>query len=138
MKQGRIVIAFNLLMKLYRIEGASFGTSSVLFNTKRRLQPFVEHQAEQESLLAEKYGDGQNDDGSLKMTQENQALFFADLKKIQETEVDYDYNPVRLILDDHEFKLLGLNGEKMEALEGFMDIEVDGMKTSDFAGSDRE
>ena len=52
MKQGKIVIAFNLLMKLYRIEGVSFGTSSVLFNTKRRLQPFVEHQAEQESMLA--------------------------------------------------------------------------------------
>lgn len=138
MKQGRIVIAFNLLMKLYKIEGASFGTSSVLFNTKRRLQPYVEHQAEQESLLAEKYSDGQNADGTLKMEQDQQAQFFADLKKIQETEVDFEYKPVRLVLDDHEFKLLGLNGEKMEALEGFMDIEVDGKKTSDFAGSDEE
>lgn len=136
MKQGRIVIAFNLLMKMYKIEGASFGTSSVLFNTKRRLQPYVEHQAEQESLLAEKYSDGQNADGTLKMEQDQQAQFFADLKKIQETEVNFEYKPARLVLDDHEFKLLGLNGEKMEVLEGFMDIEVDGMKTSDFAGSD--
>ena len=138
MKQGKIVIAYNLLVKLYKIEGASFGVSSVLFNVKRRLEPYVEHQAEQETRLAEKYNDGANPDGSLKMEPEKQAKFFADLKKIQETEVDFDYKPAHLILDDKEFKLLGLNGEKLEILDGFMDIEVDGMKTSDFAGSDSE
>ena len=98
----------------------------------------MEHQAEQETLLAEKYSDGENADGSLKMDPDQQAQFFAELKKIQETEIDFSYKPVKMVLDDHEFRLLGLNGEKMEQLEGFMDIEVDGKKASDFAGSDSE
>ena len=138
MKQGKIVNAFKLLTKLYKIEGVPFGVSSILYNTKNRLQPYVDHQAEQEERMAEEISDGLNPDGSYKMNEEQKERFFKELDEIQKTEVAFDLKPVRLQLTNEQVMLLGITGEKLEALDGFMIIEVDGKTTADYTGGDSE
>ena len=138
MKQGKIVNAFKLLTKLYRIEGVPFGVSSILYNTKNRLQPYVDHQAEQEERMAEEISDGMNPDGSYKMDETQQKLFLKKLDDIQKTEVEFDHKPVRLQLTEEQAMLLGINGEKIDTLAGVMIIEVDGKTTADYTGGDSE
>ena len=42
MRQGKINVAFRVLCDLYRVKGLPFDLSSMLFNQKRNLQPFVQ------------------------------------------------------------------------------------------------
>ena len=133
MKQGHINIAHGTLSRLYRIEGLPFGLSSCLFNAKRRLDPYIEHQQEQEIAALEANGE-MNPDGSYTLTDEQKKAFNDLLLEIREADVEYDYKPVKISITAELCEKMGITGETNEALDGIVIIEVDGKTSEDFAG----
>lgn len=125
MKQGKITSAFNTLTKMYRTKGLPFGISSILFNMKRQLEPYRDHQAEQEELLAEKYSGGEMDEnGGYKMDGVARTLFAKDLIAMQNTEVECDVKPVTIDLNDELCEKMGITGETIDMLEGFIEFKM--------------
>ena len=138
MKQGRIVSAYKTLTALYKVKGIPFGISCVLYNVKQRLEPYVECQDEQEIAMAEEISDGMNPDGTYKMDSVQRQEFFRRLDEIMNTEVEYDHKPVRIQLNEELVQILGITGEIVEVLDGFVIIEVDGKTAADYTGGDNE
>lgn len=133
MKQGHINVAHGTLSRLYRIAGLPFGLSSCLFNLKRRLDPYIEHQQEQEIAALESNG-VMNPDGSYTLTDEQKKAFNDRIVEIRESEVEYDYKPVKISLTKELCEKMEITGETNEALDGIVVIEVDGKTADDFAG----
>lgn len=133
MKQGFISTAHRILVKLYDIAGLPFGLSSCLFNLKRRLDPYIEHQTEQEFALIEANNSGKNPDGSYTLNEEQKVIVTETINKMLETEVDYDYKPVLIEISDDLYQKMGMTGKMIESLEGIATIVVDGKSASDFS-----
>ena len=134
MKQGQIIVAYKKLIDMYKIPGLDFGTSSILYNVKSRLQPYAEHQDELEITLAEEMSEGVNPDGSYKMDQVMRTEFFRKIDDMLKAEVQYDYKTVNLNLTEEQVHILGITGETIEMLKGIIEIFVDGKTAADFGG----
>lgn len=122
MKQGNITTAFKAVCNLYKVKGLPFSLSSRLFTLKRKLQPFVECQQEQEMELLERWN-ALNPDGTLNVTSENVHQVNAGLNEIQTADVDWTEPPIKITLTDDLAEKLGITGEILEKLEGFVDFE---------------
>ena len=127
MKQGKINVAFRVLCDLYRIKGLPFGLSSMLFNMKRRLQPYVEHYNETEAEVLEKW-DALTPTGMVRtdMAAADVAKINKELDEIRSTEVEYDAKPITITLTDELTEKLGITGEIIEQLDGFVVFEMEG------------
>ena len=124
MKQGRITAAYSMIMQLYRVKGVPFQISVDLLRKKRELQVFVDCQAEQEEKMAEEIAGGVNEDGSYPMDQAKQAIFRRELAKIQEEDVNYDLEPITIKLTPELVERMGICGEVMDVLDGFVIFEM--------------
>ena len=124
MKQGKIMAAYDMLKKKYRIEGVPFGVSDILFRTKKKLEPYIEHESEQEMMLVERLSSGMNPDGSYQMTEEQKTEFMQELNRIQNTDVDFDLQPATIQLTDDLVIILGFCGEVMDVLDGIIHFEM--------------
>ena len=114
MKQGKIVAAYKTLMRLNKVPGLPFSLCNKLFMKKRELEPYFQSQREQENVLIE--ASGQKPDEGYDLTPEIKR----EIRKIAETDVDYEVNPVEISLTDEQCEKLGLTGEIMEILDGFI------------------
>ena len=124
MKQGRITAAQAAIMQLYRFKGIPFQISVDLLKMKRDLQVYVDCQAEQEEQMALEISGGMNEDGSYPMDQAQQAKFRKELAKIQEEEVNYDLEPITIRLTPDLVERMGISGEVMDILDGFVIFEM--------------
>lgn len=122
MKQGKITQAYKTVFDLYRVKGLPFSLSSRLFTLKRKLQPFVEHQQEQEYALLEEWN-AINPDDTLCITTENVNQVNAGMKKISESEVEWNEPPITITLDADLTEKLGITGAIIEQVEGFIDFK---------------
>ena len=125
MKQGRIVVAWTEIGILYKTKGVPFGISSQLFTLKRKLQPFVEHQQEQEIAALEEIG-AVNTDMTVNVTDENCKQINDIMREIRETEVEYNEEPTTIKLTDAICEKLGVSGETIDKLDGFVVFEMEG------------
>lgn len=122
MTQGKITVAFKTVSELYKAKGVPYMISKRLYNLKRKLQPHFEFQQEKELDLLEEW-DAINPDGTLRITSENVNQINAKLNEIQNMEVDWQEPPVSILLNDDLAEKLGITGEVLEKLEGFVDFE---------------
>lgn len=124
MKQGRITIAFKAVCDLYVVKGLPFWLSSNLFTMKRRLQPYVEHQQEQEHEILEAC-DGLNQmTGEPVVTRENETFIASKFRDIRETEVEYDHPVMEIKLTDELVEKMGICGQTIDELDGFILFKV--------------
>lgn len=122
MTQGEITVAFKTVSELYKAKGVPYMVSKRLYDLKRKLQPHFEFQKEKELDLLEEW-DAINPDGTLRITSENVNQINAKLNEIQKMEVDWQEPPVSILLNDDLAEKLGITGEILEKLEGFVDFE---------------
>ena len=118
MKQARITIAYNTLIKLYRTPGIPFPVSCQLFMMKKNLQPFYDLQAEKQEAIIEAHGQG--DSGELT------AEIRKEFAEIVTAEVDYDKPPVDIHVNDALAEKLGITGETIDQLDGFINFIYEG------------
>ena len=111
MKQGRITAAYKTLAKLNKIPGLPFGLCNRLYLKKHELEPYYNSQAEQEQVILDASGQEHVD-----ITPEIRKAFY----EITETDVEYEENPVEVVLTDELAEKLGVTGEMIETLEGFV------------------
>lgn len=123
MRQGKINVAFRVLCDLYRVKGLPFSLSSMLFNQKRNLQPFVEHYNEAEAEVLEKW-DAITPAGTVRtdMPMAEVAKINKELDEIRATDVEYDVTPITIVLNDELTEKLGVTGEIIEQLDGFVNF----------------
>lgn len=125
MKQGKITLAYKTVFDLYRVKGLPFGLSSRLFTLKRKLQPYVEHQQEQEMELLESWK-ALNPDGTMNITTENVNQVNAGMSEIQTAEVEWNEPPVKITLNADLTEKLDITGEIIEQVEGFIEFMEEG------------
>ena len=117
MKLKKIAIANKVLLRLYRVSGIPFPISCKLFMLKKKLQPFIDLQAEMEnSILKEKNAIGE--DGTINMTAEIRSKF-AD---ILDSDVEYEENQIDLPVNAEVVEKLGITGEVIDQLDGFVNF----------------
>ena len=121
MKQGKITQAYKTVFDLYRVKGLPFSISSRLFTLKRKLQPFVEHQQEQEYALLEEWN-AINPDDTLNVTTENVNQVNAGMKDIRDADVEWDEPPVKILLTDELTENMGITGEVIDHVDGFIEF----------------
>ena len=126
MKQARIAIAYKKILELYAIKGLGYKISGQLFLLKNKLQPYMDHQREQEIRLIEENNDGEMEEGKYRLTDENTKVINKGLAEIQEAEVDYTDPPTVIVLDDEKVITIGLTGELMDVLHGFVEFRMEG------------
>ena len=125
MRQGSITAAYKTIMNLYRFKGIPFQISVDLLKRKRELQVYVDCQTEQEERTAAEIAGGINEAGSYPMDEEKQARFRRELAKIQEVEVNYDLPPITIKLTPKLVEVMGISGEIMDVLDGFISFEME-------------
>ena len=113
MKQGYIIAAYKTLAVLNRKPGLPFSVIQKLFQKKRELEPFYEMQVEQETVLIEASGQTVSD---YKLTPEIKK----GLVEIAESDVEYDGQPVEIVVSPGIEEKLGLTAEMLEHLDGFV------------------
>ena len=115
MEQGKITVAYKAVLKLYRIEGLPFSLSSKLFMLKKNLQPYFDHQREKQLAVLEACG-ATEDQGELPP---GAKVAFMEIIK---SEVDYNDEPVEIVLTPELTEKLVVTGELIEQLEGFINF----------------
>lgn len=119
MKQEKIFVAYKLLERLNKVPGLPFGICSKLYMLKKNLAPYYEAQQEKQMVLFEAVGIDEN--GQVEITKELKKS----LADILKTEVDCEVQPVKIELTQDMADKLGLTGEIIEQLEGFVEfVEV--------------
>ena len=113
MKQGKIIAAYYELLKLNRIPGLPFAVCNRLYLLKSKLQPYFDSQLEQENVILEAHGQTSE---HCEITPEISKEF----KAISESEVDYDFKPVEIVVTDGLAEKMGLTGEIIGNLDGFV------------------
>ena len=124
MKQGKITAAYNTIVEMYRTKGLPYSLSWSLFEVKTSLQPYVDHQGEQELNMAEEFSSGMNPDGTYIMDEKQQAAFMNQMNEIQKVDVHFDMEPVKIRLTNDQVLLLGITGEMIDILHGIVSFEV--------------
>ena len=119
MRQEKIMLAYKQLEKLNKIPGLPFGVCSKLYMVKKSIAPFIEAQKEKEQVLFE--AAGIDDNGNVQNTRELRAA----LADILKTEVDCDIQPIQIQITPDITEKVGMTGEIIEHLEGFVEfVEV--------------
>ena len=123
MKQGKINVAFREICNLYKIKGLPYTLSRNLFFLKRDIQPYVEHYNEAEEEVLEKW-DAITSAGTVRtdMPMADVAKINKELDEIRATDVEYDVTPITIVLNDELTEKLGVTGELMEQLDGFVNL----------------
>ena len=126
MRQGKINVAFGVICNLYKIKGLKYSLSNKLFQMKRELQPFIEHYHEKEVEILEEW-DALTPGGAVRtdMPVEDVTKINAALDAIRAADVDYDIEPITIKLTDKLTDLLGITGEVIEQLDGFVRFEME-------------
>lgn len=121
MKQKRITIAYKALLRLYKTEGIPFPVSCRLFMLKKQLQPFYDLEAEKEDAILEREN-AIDDAGRINMTN----AIRDEIAKILDSEVDYDGDAVDVNVNDDIVVKLGITGELIDQLDGFVNFIYEG------------
>lgn len=121
MKQGKITMAYNTIMDLYRIKGLPYDMYLDLLGKKRELQIYVDCQAEQEERIAVEISGGMAADGTFPMDKDQQGEFFRKLADIRDTDVKYEAEPLEIRgTEAFLVNTLGVTGEVMDILDGII------------------
>ena len=113
MKQGNIIAAYKTLAALNRKPGLPFGIIQKLFLKKKELESYWQMQGEQETVLIEATGQTVDD---YKLTPEIKK----GLLELSESNVEYDGQPVEIVITEELSAKLGLTAEMLEHLDGFV------------------
>lgn len=116
-KQGKIIMAIKTLDKL-KSQQMALSLSYRIYKLRKELQPHWDWQVEQEMQMMEKYGEPNETGVTIK--QEARADFDSALALIVDTEVEQDWNPVEIAVNED----LMISVEDIEALDGFITIGV--------------
>lgn len=113
MKQKQISAAYQAVTQLYKIEGLPFCISMDLYLLKKKLDPYIELEAEKERVLFE--------------ASEEKGVLTPDMKreiaKILESEVEWKEPPLLFKLDQVVIQKMNITGELLDKLDGFVIIE---------------
>ncbi len=121
MKQGRITAAFKEIDRMCGIGGLPFRTISRLYSLRNRMKPLIEAQYDEEMRIVNELADV-DEKGTLSFHEEGgKSVMNTLFNKIQQTEVDWDEKPEEIAYDEK----LGLSGNSLSALEGFVVIKED-------------
>ena len=125
MKQGQIVKAFTTLKTLTAVKGLPFGTLSGLYQARRALSGHVEAQQEKEMEIIRELGEVQQD-GTIKFNdpEEGPKEMNRRFLEIVGTEIDAKIEPVTVRINQAAADKLGLDGEILGALDGFVNFEL--------------
>ncbi len=118
MKQGKIIMAIKTLDKL-KSQQMALSLSYRLYKLRKELQPHWDWQVEQEMQMLEKFGE--HNENGMTIKQEARADMDSALALIVDTEVEQDWNPVKIAVSDD----LMISVEDIEALDGFIMIGDD-------------
>ena len=113
MKQGRIAMAYKTIISLYKKPGLPFRICNQLFMLKKVLEPFYEFQADMEGKVIEESGQEIN---RFEMTPEIRKAF----EQIQAEEVEIEIEPLEIPLTDDLAEKMGITGEMIDQLDGFI------------------
>lgn len=128
MKQAKIAIAHATIEQMYKTKGIPFNVCQKLFRIKKKLEPFVECQNEKELAVIEENSNGVDDKGNFIMTNEQKLTVLKLFKAIRETDVEYEEKPEIIDITDELAEKLGITGETLNNLDGFIDFRFSGVK----------
>ena len=109
MKQVKISNAYKATVKMYRMTGVPFSICNQLFMLKKKLEPYYELQREKEEQILKEAGWDDEMIGKIPFT-----------KEIHEAEVEWKEEPVTIIINDEICTRLGITGEIIDQLDGFI------------------
>lgn len=115
MEQGKIINAIKALDRL-KSQQIALPLSYRIYKLRQELQPHWDWQVEQEMKIMQEIGE--ETENGLTVKAERGADFNAALRSIVQTDVEQDWNPVKIDLDSG----LNVSMEDLEALEGFIEI----------------
>ena len=113
MKQRQISAAYQAVTQLYKVEGLPFSVSMQLYLLKKKLDPYIELEAEKERTLFDASGES----GTL--TPEMRR----EIAKILEAEVEWNEEVLHFVLLPEMIDKMGITGEILDKLDGFVTIE---------------
>lgn len=113
MKQKQITAAYQAVTQLYKIEGLPFCISLDLYLLKKKLDPYIELEAEKERAIFDAGGDT----GTI--TPEMRR----EIAKILEAEVEWKEPPLIFKLDQKVIQKMNITGELLDKLDGFVIFE---------------
>lgn len=116
MKQVKISNAYKATVKMYRMPGVPFSICNQLFMLKKKLEPYYELQGEKEEQILKENGWDDEMIGKIPFTKEILKAF----KEIHEAEVEWKEEPVTIIINDEIGTRLGITGEIIDQLDGFI------------------
>lgn len=131
MKHIQFVKAYRTLQKLSDFS-LPVREAFEIFKLTKALQPAHEFAAKMERQLIEKYKGEVNDDGSVNFVHgddeksrsegiNNMNKFVAELDELNDTEMDYEFEPIKLSYDAMDGQKISAN--EIMALDGFVIFE---------------
>ena len=114
MKQRQILAAYQAVTQLYKIEGLPFCISMDLYLLKKKLDPYIELEAEKERTLFAANGDN----GVLTQAMKRE------LSKILDAEVEWNEDPPLFKLGYDLIHKMNITGELLDKLDGFVIFEA--------------
>ena len=114
MKQKQILAAYQAVTRLYKIEGLPFCISMDLYLLKKKLDPYIELEAEKERTLLAANGDN----GVLTPAMKRE------LSKILDAEVEWTEEPLLFKLGYDLLHKMNITGELLDKLDGFVIFEA--------------
>ena len=119
--QESIFKAHQTLGQINKTPGLPFALCKKLFMVRIKMKPHVECEIEQQQVILE--AAGRKPDG----TYNTNPDVLRELKKIQQTEVDWKDKPVKIEMTPAMFQRIGVTAEMLENLDGFVEfVEVEG------------
>ena len=118
-RQANITMAYQTLGEMGRVVGLPFRMCKELFMLRLKLKPFIDCQLERRQVLCEAAGIAE--DGTVEMTPSLKKSLF----EIQNDEVEWTEEPVKIEVTPELAEKLNITAEKMEYLDGFVEfVEV--------------
>lgn len=121
MKQANITMAYKTLGEMGRIAGLPFNLCKKLFMIRMKLKPHIECQEERRQVLFDTAGIAE--DGTVEKT----PALMKGLIEIQNAEVEWTEDPVKIEITPELAEKLNITAETLEMLDGFVEFtEVEG------------
>lgn len=125
MKQEQISTAYKTVEELYKVKGLPFAVSKQLYMLKHDLEPHAQCENEKRVEVLETWK-AINPDGTLHITTENVNQINKAFDEIAKTEIEWLAEPVKMTLTAEQVEKLGITGEIIEKLVGFIEFTEEG------------
>lgn len=118
MKQGTITRAYKELQKLEEINGIPFKAMSRIHRIVKKMEPYIEAQQTEEIKAVKEFADIEPDGKIVYHNDGDAEKLNIRLGEIQNTEVDWDDEPVDVPYSEK----MDLNGKTIGVLEDFINF----------------